>query len=446
MPDHDLLYGAVAAAVGPEYVMHGDVIDASWAVDGVVPRMVVSPGSVSELQSVVRAAADQGATIVPQGGGSKMGLGTPPRSADVLLSLRRLTAVIEYDVANLTVVGQAGLCFESLQQQLQANRQFLPLDPPFTRQATVGGVVAVNSSGPRRLGYGSARDLVLGMKVVSSTGDLLSAGGKTVKNVAGYDMDKLFIGSLGTLGIIVEVTFRLLPMPEARATVLAAFPALAPALEMAGRLRETQYLPSALEALNPRALEACGLGNGTHCLLIALEGVTEAVERQKVEIAELCASHGSPAVEVLEGATESMAWRAIRDLSVTVASKSTGVVAAKSSVGLSGLQGFCDVARDAAEKRGLPLCLDVRAGSGIVYAWLEGQGGDESRQAQAVAEMRSAACVVGGSLVLESAPGLVKSAISVWGEPGSDFLAMKAVKAKMDPRGLLNPGRYLGGI
>lgn len=448
MLDNDLLFGALAAVVGTDHVIRADA-DAGTGtvtVDGAIPRMIVSPGSVAEVQAVVRAAAGQGASVVPRGSGSKMGLGGPPTSADVLLSLVRLDAVIEYDVANLTLVCQAGVRLETLQQKLLANKQFLPLDPPYTSQATIGGVVATNSTGPRRLAYGSARDLVLGMKVVSSTGELLSAGGKTVKNVAGYDLDKLFIGSLGTLGIIVEVAFRLLPTPQSRATLLAAFPALAPALEMAGRLRESQYLPSALEVLNPRALEACGLGQGTHGLLIALEGVTEAVERQKAEIAALCGQHGSPAVEVLEGGVESSAWASIRDLAPTLASRSSGVVATKSSVSLAGLPGICDAAREAAERRGLPLCLDVRAGSGILHAWLEGQSGDETRQAQAISEMRAAAVESGGSLVIESAPRLVKAAVSVWGEPGSDFVAMKAVKAKLDPRGLLNPGRYVGGI
>jgi glycolate oxidase FAD binding subunit len=446
MPDDDLLYGILAAVAGPEYVRRGDLMDTSYAVDDVLPRMVVRPGSVKELQAVVRACAGQGASVVPRGGGSKMGLGSLTRSVNVLVSLDRLNAVMEHDVANLTVTCQAGVRLEALGGQLDGERQFLPLDPPFTRHATIGGVVASNSSGPRRLAYGSARDLVLGMKVVSSAGEMLSAGGKTVKNVAGYDLDKLFIGSLGTLGIIVEVTFRLLPRPEARATVVAAFPALIAALEMAARLRETQYLPTALDVLNPRAVEACGLGKGTYGLLIALEGVTEAVDRQKREIAELCATHGSPAVEVLEDGAESIAWREIRDLALTVAARSPGVVAAKSSVSMSSLQVICDAAREATKKRGLPLCLDVRAGSGIVYAWLEGQAGDESRQAQAVAEMRAAAIVAGGSLVVESAPRPVKSAISVWGDPGSDFPAMKAVKAKLDPGGLLNPGRYVGGI
>jgi glycolate oxidase FAD binding subunit len=446
MLDYDRLCSALAAAVGAENVTRVGAEVAALAVDGVVPRVVVSPGSVAEVQFVVRAAADQGASMIPHGGGSKMGLGSPPTSADFLLSLRRLDSVVEYDVANLTVFCQAGVRLETLQEKVLANRQFLPLDPPFTSRATVGGVVATNSSGPRRLAYGSVRDLVLGMKVVSSAGELLSVGGKTVKNVAGYDLDKPFIGSLGTLGIIVEVVFRLLPLPQRRATLLAAFPALPVALEMAGRLRESQFLPSALEVLNPRSLEACGLGKGTHCLLVALEGVPEAVERQKAEITALCAQHGSPAVEVLEGDPQTIAWREIRDLALTLASRSAGVVSTKSSVRPSDLQGVCEAARQAAERRGLPLCLDVRAGNGIVYVWLEGQAGDESRQVEAVEEMRAAAVAAGGSLVVESAPRLVKSAISVWGEPGSDLPAMRAVKAKLDPSGLLNPGRYVGGI
>jgi glycolate oxidase FAD binding subunit len=446
MPDYDVLFDALAGVVGQDHATRSDAELTASAVDGVTPRIVVSPGSVAEVRSVVRAAAEAGASIVPRGSGSKMGLGGPPDSADVSLSLGRLNATTSYDVANLTLVCQAGARMEMLQQMLLANGQLLPLDPPCLKVATVGGVIATNSSGPRRLAYGSARDLVLGMKVVSSGGDLLSVGGKTVKNVAGYDLDKLFIGSLGTLAIIAEVTFRLLPMPQQRSTLLAAFPALSGALEMAARLRESQYLPSAIEMLNPRSLRACGLGSGTHGLLVALEGVTEAVERQKAEIAALCAHSGSPEVAILEGDAESRAWNDVRDLGLMLASTSQAVVATKSSVSLTAMQSVCDLARQAAERRGLPLCLDVRAGSGIVYAWLEGQAGDAPRQIEVVSEMRAAAVAGGGSLVIESAPRLVKAAISVWGEPGSDFAAMKAVKAKLDPQRLLNPGRYVGGI
>jgi glycolate oxidase FAD binding subunit len=153
MANNDSLFGALAGVVGPEHVTRLDSELAACAVDGVIPRVLVRPGSVAELRDVVRVAADNGVSITPG----------PPTSLDVVLSSGRLNAVVEYDVANLTLVCQAGVRVEDLRLQLSANRQFLPLDPPYTNLATVGGVVAANSSGPHRLAYGSARDLTLGM-------------------------------------------------------------------------------------------------------------------------------------------------------------------------------------------------------------------------------------------------------------------------------------------
>ncbi len=446
MPNYDVLTTQLAEAVGTANLVTDPAQLAAYSVDGVTPRFVAGPTDVAGVQAVIRACAAQGASVIPRGHGSKMRLGNPPKSADVILSLAGLNRVVEYDVDNLTVIVQAGVVLEALQGQVMAHKQLLPLDPPFPSAATIGGVIAANASGPRRLAYGAARDLVLGMKVVIPNGDLISPGGKTVKNVAGYDLDKLFIGSLGTLGVVVEAAFRLLPLPEKRATLLAAFPSLEQATAMTTQLLKSQYLPTALEILNPRALEMSGLGQNTFALVIALEGVTEAVDRQVKELSALCQAGGSPAVEVVTDQAEANLWLAVRDLPRQIAAKSPGVVSCKASVVLSGVTATCQAATQSASRRGLTLALEARGGNGIIYAWFLGQEGDETRQAEAAQELRAATTAAGGSMILGAGPLAVKQAVGVWGSPGSDIAVMRAIKARLDPLAILNPGRYVGGI
>lgn len=446
MPDYSLLATQLADIVGNDALIAEPSVLANYVIDGIMPHFVAMPGDIQEIQAIVKVAAAQGASIIPRGSGTKMALGNPPRSADIVLSLARLNKIIEHDVANLTMTVQAGAKVEDLQRVVGRHGQLLPLDPSYPDEATVGGVVAANASGPHRLAWGAVRDIVLGMKVVMPNGDLINSGGKTVKNVSGYDLNKLFIGSLGTLGVIVEVTFRLLPLPERRAALLAAFPSLGQATTVAIRLLQSQYLPGALEILNPRALEMTGFGSNTFALAIALEDVAEAVDRQLRDLRQLCQEGGAPAVDIVTDQDLHRLWWAIRDLPKKIITAFPGTVALKASVVLSRVNEVCQAAIQAASRRGLPLALIARAGNGLVYAWFLGQEGDEQRQTEACLEVRHAAVAAGGWMVIETAPRKVKEIASVWGEPGSDFAIMRAIKSRLDPAGIMNPSRYIGGI
>src|ERR687898_581885 len=192
---------------------------AGTAVDGVPVARLARPGSVEEASQVLRAAAEDGLAVVFAGGASKLRLGNPPERADLLVSSERLDQVLEHAAGDLVVRAQAGVRLADLQAALAPAGQWLALDPP-EPGSTLGGVVAANASGPRRLRYGTVRDLIIGITVVLADGTVARAGGKVVKNVAGYDLAKLFCGSLGTLGMIAEVIFRLHPLPAAAAVVL----------------------------------------------------------------------------------------------------------------------------------------------------------------------------------------------------------------------------------
>ena len=253
-PDLAGLRGQLEKIVGAEHAVADPTAAVKFSVDGVVPGVVVRPGTQDEASKVLAACADANAAVIPWGGGTAMGLGNPPRRADVAMPLDRLDRIVEFDAANLCVTVEAGVKLAALQTTLAQKREILPLDPPAESKVTVGGLVAANLSGPSRLLYGTARDWVLGMRVALPGGERIHCGGKVIKNVSGYDMNKLFIGSLGTLGIITEVTFKLLPLPATRAAVVGLFPDLARATDVVRQTLESVLLPEALDLLDADAV------------------------------------------------------------------------------------------------------------------------------------------------------------------------------------------------
>src|SRR6266568_6125363 len=185
----------------------------NYAVDGLLPRLAVIPETVEQVAQIVALANQQGLTVLSLGGGSRINLGGIPERIDVLLEMDSLTRLLEHEAPDLTCHVEAGITLAALQAQLATKGQRLALDPPGAQQATIGGILASNASGPKRLRYGTARDMVIGLHVVQASGEVARSGGRVVKNVAGYDLNKLYIGSLGTLGIIVEANFKLQPFP-----------------------------------------------------------------------------------------------------------------------------------------------------------------------------------------------------------------------------------------
>src|SRR5919197_1172126 len=207
--------------VGAPHVRPGTSAD---AVCGVVPEVVAAPGNQEEVAAAMAAASEHGLRIVPRGGGTKLGWGGPPRGLDVLLSLERLNRLVEHSAGDLTLVAEAGTTLGAVQQALAGDRQFLALDAPLSERATLGGIVSTSISGPMRQRYGSVRDQLIGITLARADGKLAKAGGKVVKNVAGYDLMKLLTGAFGTLGVVVRCAFRLYPLPEASGTVVAELP------------------------------------------------------------------------------------------------------------------------------------------------------------------------------------------------------------------------------
>ena len=426
----------------------------AFEIDGLSPNWVVFPQTREEVREVVGLCQAESVSIIPRGNGTKMGMGNIPRRADLVVSTRHLNRVVDQDCENLTITLESGALLSDTQERLRSEGigYFIPLDPPFTEASTIGGVLATNSSGPKRLVYGTARDLVLGMKVVLAEGGLISCGGKTVKNVSGYDMAKLFIGSFGTLGIIIETTLRLLPLPEREQTFMAAFSKSESAFEVVTEILKSQLIPSSIEILNPRLVQEVDgkpLSIGSdYVLVIGVEGVKEAVQRQIMEIHEIASRSLPRKTELLEGPEQSKFWESVRDSGLSLRTRFPESILLKVNVPLSKTPlAFAALEAIAAQER-FSCALWGHAGTGILRVALPFSeiGTESGRIIRGIHQMAGKAVEMGGNLVIEAAPVPIKRQVNVWGQEGSDLPIFRQLKSQLDPSSLFNPGRFVGGI
>ncbi len=444
----------LAQAIGADHVLAAVESTAPYAVDGVCPPLVLRPGTQDEVAVVVTACAAAGVALVPWGGGTSISVGNPPQRLDAVLSLERLDRVVEFDADNLCITVEAGLTLARLQALVAEKQEVLPLDPPNADRVTLGGLVAANLSGPSRLLHGTARDWVLGLRVVLPNGEQVRCGGRVIKNVTGYDMNKLFIRSFGTLGIITEVTLKLLPMPEARASVLGLFPALAAATSVLESVQASFLLPEAMDLLDPTAagllLPTLGLASPTgHLLATAFSGSLATVDRQVRDLEALVAGQGGRVLTLRDGAS-TQAWQAITNVLGSVPPDLLRVQI-QVAVPIGRTAGMLASISARAAEQGLSAAVTAHAASGLLRAALlpaPGLPADSALEALAAATLalRDEAVALAGSLTVQAGVPAFKARVDAWGQPGSGFATMRRIKDAFDPHGLCSPGRFLGGI
>jgi glycolate oxidase FAD binding subunit len=419
----DQLMHRLGSALGAGGVSAGADLRAAHSVDGMKPQLVVSPASPEEVGAVLRLCSEARASVVPWGGGTAMAFGNLPRRADVVVRLEKLDRVVEHDAANLTVTAQSGVTLQALQSTLVAHKQFLPIDAPFPDRATLGGIVAANLNGPRRGHYGSVRDLVIGLKAMLGNGEMIKAGGKVVKNVAGYDMCKLFVGSFGTLGIITEVTVKVAPLPESAASIIGRG-TLAQAERFVGDLFLSRLLPAAVFLLNDGPREDWRLA-------VACEGFAETVEGHLRDLRALAGRAGI-VVEVLGDSQQRAIWERLRDFPLQGNRLVYRITVPRAAA--------FDFARQATDGSYSEMIADIAAGT----IWL-----DFPASRTALARFSDLAAMAGerrGHTVVFSAPGSLKKSINVWGPTPPTLPLMREIKAQFDPQEVLNPGRFVGGL
>jgi FAD/FMN-containing dehydrogenase len=471
---------ALGDIVGPDHLLSSPDDLSTYAIDGLIPKVAVFPESVEQVSKAVRLASRESLALVSWGGGTKMGTGNPPSRFDVALCVKRLNRIIDMDTANLTVTVQAGVPFKDVQQSLgtQENRCYLPLEgdatavepvcserdfkgcfiplwPPFSDAATIGGVLAADSSGHTRLLYGRPRDLVLGIRYVAPDGEIIGMGGKTVKNVSGYDMTKLMIGSRGSLGIICEATLRLLPLPERRETGIYLFPGLDEADGFVHRLFESHLLPAAVELMNQptfgllmpdHRVEDNAFG---YAIAVALEGFSEPVERMIQELGNIASDQGTGRTILLDENRHGTFWNNYSNLLPEHTADPKKGVSLTLHYPVSHDREVIEQVESAVSDGDLDLFLFARTASGTTGAHILYDPEAErifERVVHVVEEVLQVCRNVGGNLVVERADKDLKKQLDPWGPPSSDHLLMKRIKEQIDPLNLFSPGRFVGGI
>jgi glycolate oxidase FAD binding subunit len=439
----------LSALVGRPHVLTG--VDCSpYVVEGRTPDAVVFPGSKEDIAAVLALASADGVPVTPWGGGTKMGIGASPSRPGIVLSMRRLSTLLEHEPGDLTATVQAGTTLAAFQAALGARGQWLSLDAAEPGRATIGGVLATNASGPRRHLYGTARDLLIGLTLVLADGSIVRGGGKVVKNVAGYDLPKLAIGSLGTLGVIADTTFKLRPRPEADRLVIVGFDRLKDAGQAARAVMSSDLIPSALDILDREALKARGLddlppqGADSCALIVGLDGTREQVDWQDEELPRVLAGLGMTSRRVLDGESRDAAWEALAVPGGGVSGQSAAMM--KLAVLPTQVAEVIEQSIAAAQRCGLRAAFSAHAGVGIVSAALAAEGAAPDTVVAVLEEWRAIAQAGGGHALLEWAPLAVKDRVQVWDAPGPAQRIMKRIKDQLDPRGILNPGRFVGSI
>lgn len=415
-----------------------------YTIDGMLPRMLVTPATTEQVSPIVALANQHDLTILARGGGSRIDLGGIPERVDVMIETIKLSRLLEYEAPDLTCHVEAGLTLAALQAQLAKKGQWLALDPPDAEQSTLGGILASNASGPKRLRYGSPRDMVIGLHVVQANGEIGRSGGNVVKNVAGYDLNKLYVGSLGTLGIIVDANFKLQPLPPKERTLILTFSNATDAMHTVTAILSSLLTPSAIELIDSGAAsdmsDFFGLrlpANG-YTLAINFEGSLASIDRQIDETRLLARKYGALLGDDLTGKGQHQFWQAVRE-------HTRGSVTCKAAILVSQIAAYLQHLETVCRRHDLEAAVVAHAGNGILYIELRPVDATP-RLVEAIAELRMKAQDARGSLVVERCPVDLKQLINVWGEPGSDFYLMQRLKLQFDPKGTFVRGRFVGGL
>ena len=454
MTGSEALRARLEAVVGAAQVWAEDERTAAFAIDTPQPTVVVCPATIEQAAEIVTLAGRDHLSIVPWGQGTQMHLGKAPERYDVALSLAGLRRIIEYDVANLTVLAEAGTPLRKVYNVSIPERQFLPLGFPGS-MASLGGLLVTNTSGVKRTRYGSLRDLVLGVRVALPDGSLVRFGGRVVKNVAGYDMNKVFVGSLGAFGVVLETIYRLAALPEDDRALAIVFPSLTQAAATAAAVQASQLGPSAAMLLSTEAVSACAtlsqlaVAAPQVVLLLNVDGTYEAVERQVRDSRKLCQQHDMQDECMLTGEhllkfwAFQEAWRAVpNDADRERLQLRLGTLPSRLEATIQYL-----TAAPTVSQYGVRWLADY--GSGLIFAHVPLHGDDAPATNSAVQSwlhsLRTHVRHGSGYCVVEYAPAALRQHLDVWGDvPGQQLL--QRYKQRFDPHGVLNPGRYVAGL
>ena len=428
---------ALREALGGDTVLMG-AGTAAYRLGGNQPAAVVRPADEADVSRTLAVAFRDGLGVVPWGGGAHQCLGRLPSRYDVALDLCRLNRVVAYEPADMTATVQAGARLADLQQRLSASGQFWPLDPPLADRATVGGIVAAGLAGPLRCRYGTVRDLVLGVRVAHADGTVTKAGSRVVKNATAYDLTKIYTGSYGTLGVLLEATLRLQPQPAEERGWCLTGATIEQCHDAAIRILGSHLAPNRLELLDTACAERLGISAGP-LAVVSFAGVGEAVRDQGDSLRSMAEERG---LRVTEIGNPDRVWRALQDFPWPAgdAGSAGAVVAWRGSVLPSDCGKAMQGVRDAASGCG-EVAVAGTASHGVLRGTLRASTADLA--ARGVSALRAALAALDGFLVVTVAPEALRASLDVWGPMPPEVAWMRQIRAAFDPKAIVNPGRFI---
>lgn len=440
-----------------------------YEIGALRPAAAVRPASAAEIAEILKFAVAEKLAVIPAGARTKLGIGLPPRRYDLAVDMTRLDRIVAYDPGDLTLSVEAGVSLCQLQTTLSEHGQFLPLAVPFMERTTAGGTIASGMDSPLRHAYGTARDFVLGMEFVTGDGTFAKSGGRVVKNVTGYDLHKLMIGSHGTLGIITKINFRTFPQPISPRGFVAHFPASEAALEMRRRLAQSPLRPLSLEIFSPRAaglfsseaaaritksqMPANPLSCDRWAFTAGFAGGDAVLARCESELTRMASDCGAASISILSGAL-GPAWARKREFIPIALASSPAATIIKIGALPSRMGDALNHAAAAADASALPWAAMARGAGVIHFAILpeESVNPDDPeirvRVLAAARRIQSEIQNLGGNFSIPWCPAAWKPAFAglIWGVARSDLAQMQKLKQVFDARAILSPGRFVGGL
>jgi glycolate oxidase len=449
---------ALRSIVGHPWFLNSPEDLATYAYDGFLPEFkpdgVVVPGSTEEISQIMKLASREMLYVTPRGAGTNICGGSVAKKGGIIMAFHRLNKIVEIDKDDMCAVVQPGVVNADLQKSVAVHGLMYPPDPASMFVSTIGGNVSLNAGGPRGVKYGVTRDYLLGLEVVLPSGEVIRTGGKALKSVSGYDLTRLMCGSEGTLGIITEITVRLVPMPPAKATLQAIFADLDDAARTVSAIIGSGIVPTTLELIDRVVLDVIGDYGGAQfrqdaeaLLLIEVDGEAALVEAQGKRIENFCKERGAVEVERAETSEEAeKLWQARRSAFGAVASLRPNCIVEDATVPVKGLPEIIRKIVELAGKYQLKIGVLAHAGDGNLHPLVMTDLRDKEEMARvdkALEEMYEAAMAMGGTLSGEHGIGIAKNRFLDMEFNRSAIEIMRGIKKVFDPNGILNPGSFL---
>lgn len=417
-----------------------------------MPDLVLSPANTEEIQRIVNICAEHRIPIISRGSGTNLAAGTVPNAGGVILLFNRMNRVLDFDEENLTLTVQPGVITQHINELVEPKGLFYPPDPSSMKISTIGGNVSENSGGLRGLKYGVTRDYVKGLTVVLPNGEVLKTGGKLTKDVAGYDLTSLFVGSEGTIGVITEITLGLIPTPQTKQTLLVFYDQLETAAQTVSSIIAAKIVPTTLEFMDKGTIENVEeymkIGLPTDCeamLLIELDGDSQTIEKEMQLVLKICKEHGAKSMQLAQSAEEALQLSTARRVALSVlARKRPTTILEDATVPRSEIANMVKEIQRIADKYNLMIYTFGHAGDGNLHPTCLTDARDKEemeRVEAAFSEIFDSALRLGGTITGEHGVGEMKAPYLEWKIGKSGIEVMKGIKQSIDPLNIMNPGK-----